>query len=169
MLRHRRSVFYLALIVLVAVAMGFSLAQTSEKAEQLTPFEQKCSACHSLERIRQDMEKLIKESHQNAGIQLSGETVREVEESFTLNPEKEPHEALFRGKCAKCHSIQEVVLAHQTKDEAEMKETIQRMADKEESGISQKEIEKIHQSMNILNEIYEKDVEVKTESKPDKN
>jgi len=58
-----------------------------------------------------------------------------------------------------------VVQAHQTKDESEFKKTIQRMANKEESGISKEEIEKIHMSMNMLNEIYEKDIEVKSEYK----
>ncbi len=163
MLRYQKSAFYLVLMLVVALALGFSLAQTPKQTEQLTPFEQKCSACHSLERIRQDMQRVIKQLHEKAGVQLSAEAVKEVQESFTLSPLPEPHEALFRGKCATCHSIQEVVLAHQTRDEAEMKEIIQRMAGKEESGISQEEIEKIHQSMNMLNEIYEKDVEVKEE------
>lgn len=168
MSRHKKSVFYLALTLVVTLALAFSLAQTPKKTEELTPFEQKCSACHSLETIRLDMERVIKELHQKAGIQLSAEAIKEVQKSFTLDPVKEPHEALFRGKCAKCHSIQEVVLAHQTKDEAEMKKIIQRMASKEKSGISQEEIEKIHQSMNMLNEIYEKDVEVKPEPKSER-
>ena len=168
MSRHKKSVFYLVLTSVVTLALAFSLAQTPPKPVELTPFEQKCSACHSLEKIRLDMQRVIKELHQEAGIQLSAEAIKEVQGSFTLEPVSEPHEALFRGKCANCHSIQEVVLAHQTKDEAEMKKIIQRMASKEKSGISQEEIEKIHQSMNMLNEIYEKDVEVKPETKSER-
>jgi len=62
-----------------------------------------------------------------------------------------------------------VVKAHQTKDEAEMKAIVERMADREKSGISKEEIEKIHESMLMLNEIYEPDVELmKEEEKKEK-
>jgi hypothetical protein len=53
-----------------------------------------------------------------------------------------------------------VVKAHQTLDEKAMKAVVEKMAKKEKSGIAQEEIEKIHQSMMILNEIYEPDVEL---------
>ncbi len=163
--------FYLVLISVIAFAFAFLQAQVPKEtsppkeAEELTPFQKGCAVCHSLERIRLEMEKLIKDMHQKAGIQLSDENVKEIEETLTLKPVKEPHKVLFQEKCAGCHSLDKVVLAHQTKDEAEMKDIIERMAKKEKSGISQEEIDKIHQSMIMLNEIYEKDVEVKPEKK----
>ena len=40
-----------------------------------------------------------------------------------------------------------------------MKATIERMSKKKDSKISKRDIEKIHKSMFMLNEIYEKDVE----------
>ena len=165
MLIGKKPVFFLVVTLVIAFGLALSVAQTPKEAQKVTPFEKKCSACHSLERIRADMQKMIKESHEKAGVRLSAEAIEDVQESFTLQPVKEPHETLFREKCASCHSTKEVVLAHQTEDEAEMKEIIQRMADKEESGISQNEIDRIYRSMNMLNEIYEKDTEVKPEKK----
>ena len=111
------------------------------------------------------MEKIIQEMHQKAGVKISPESMKEIGATFTLLPTKEPEAHLFQEKCGKCHSVAMVVKAHQTKDEAEMKDIIERMTEKEKSGISQNEIDKIHQSMIMLNEIYEKDVEVKSEKK----
>ncbi len=165
MLYGKKPVFFLVVILVIAFGLAFTMAQTPKETQKASPFEKKCSACHSLERIRVDMQKMIKEMHQKAGVRLSDEAIDEVQESFTFQTVKEPHQTLFREKCSRCHSTKEVVLAHQTKDEAEMREIIQRMADKEKSGISQEEIDKIHQSMNMLNEIYEKDIEVKPEKK----
>ena len=171
MLYCKKSIFYLAAISVITFSLAFSQAQTpdrpesSKETEQLTPFEKSCSVCHSLERVRLEMGKLFKEMHQKAGIQLSDKTAKEIEETFTLRPVEEPHKTIFQGKCAKCHSLEGVVSAHQTRDKAEMEGIIRRMAGKEKSEISQEEIEKIHKSMNMLNEIYEKDVEVKSEQK----
>jgi hypothetical protein len=78
---------------------------------------------------------------------------------------EDPHQGLFQEKCGKCHSLDKVVKAHQTKDDAEMQKIVERMAKKEKSGISEDEIDKINQSMFILNEIYEPDVELKKEEK----
>lgn len=171
MLYRKRSVFYLVLISVIAFGLSFSQAQPPDRpqpsgeTEELTPFENSCSVCHTLERVRLEMGKLFREMHQKAGVQLSEEAVRGIEETFTLKPVEEPHKTIFQKKCATCHSLEMVVSAHQTKDEAEMDEIIRRMAGKEKSGISQEEIEKIHESMNMLNEIYEEDVEVKSEKK----
>jgi cytochrome c2 len=165
----KKLVFYLGLTLVISFALAFSQAQIpkelapSKETEKLTPFEKGCSVCHSLEKIRLEMEQMIKEMHQKAGVQLSDKTIKEIEETFTLKPVAEPHEALFQEKCANCHSLQKVVMAHQAKDELEVKKIIQKMADKEKSGISKEEIDKIHRSMTILNEIYEKDIEVKSE------
>ena len=76
-----------------------------------------------------------------------------------MKPVKEPHRAMFQEKCQKCHGLDVVIKAHQTKDEAQMKMTIERMSKKKSSKISKRDIEKIHKSMFMLNEIYEKDVE----------
>jgi cytochrome c5 len=171
MLYRKKGIFSLVLISVIAFGLAFSQAQapdrpeSSRETEQLTPFEKSCSVCHSLERVRLEMGKLFREMHQKAGIQLSEETVRGIEGTFTLKPVEEPHKTIFQEKCATCHSLEMVVSAHQTKDEGEMDEIIRRMAGKEKSGISQEEIEKIHESMNMLNEIYEEDIEVKSEQK----
>ncbi|GEM_PF-787974 len=168
---YKKFIFYLVLALFISFGVSISQTQTvkeitpSEETEKITPFEKRCSVCHSLERIGSEMEKMIKEMHKKAGIQISDKAIKEIEATFTLNPEAEPHSALFQEKCASCHSLDKVVQAHQTKDESEFKKTIQRMANKEESGISKEEIEKIHMSMNMLNEIYEKDIEVKSEYK----
>ena len=111
------------------------------------------------------MEKMIQQMHKKAGVKISPESMKEIEATFTLLPTEEPHKALFQEKCGKCHSVDKVVMAHQTKTDAEMEEIVQKMAKKEKSGISQDEIQKINQSMNLLNEIYEKEIELKTEEK----
>jgi hypothetical protein len=46
-----------------------------------------------------------------------------------------------------------------------MEKIVERMAAKKGSGISKEEIDKINQSMFMLNEIYEPDVELKKEEK----
>jgi hypothetical protein len=105
------------------------------------------------------MEIMIKQMHEKAGIQMSDAEFKEIGESFTLKPVEEPHRGLFQEKCQKCHGLDVVIKAHQAKDEAEMKATVERMSKKKDSEISKGDIEKIHKSMFMLNEIYEKDVE----------
>jgi cytochrome c2 len=120
---YKKLVVYLGLTLVISFALAFSQAQIPkelsppEETEKLTPFEKGCSVCHSLEKIRVEMEQMIKEMHQKAGVQLSDETMKGIEETFTLRPVTEPHKALFQEKCASCHSLDKVVMAHQTKDE----------------------------------------------------
>lgn len=152
---------------ILAVVFVWAFAQTSKKVtpkkEEPTAFQIRCSICHSLEEVRTGMEKIILDMHKKAGVKISQKSLKEIETTFTLLPVEEPHKGLFQEKCGKCHSVDKVVKAHQTKDEAGMKDIIQKMAEKEKSGISKEEMEKIHQSMIILNEIYEPDVELKKE------
>jgi cytochrome c2 len=160
-----------AVIVLVILLLVFvwAYAQTSKKGvtkkEEPTAFQTRCSICHSLEEVRMGMEKTIAAMHEKAGVKISEKSMKEIEATFTLLPVEDPHKGLFQEKCGKCHSVDKVVMAHQTTDQSGMKEVIDRMAKKEKSGISEDEIEKIHESMMILNEIYEPDVEVKEKEK----
>jgi cytochrome c2 len=162
----RYGVIFLMILLLVFV---WAYAQTSKKEgtqqEEPTAFQTRCSICHSLEEVRTGLEKIITDMHEKAGISISRESLEEIEKTFTLLPIEDPHKGVFQEKCGKCHSLDVVVKAHQTVDEKGMKEIIERMAKKEKSGISEEEIEKIHQSMKILNEIYEPDVELKKEEK----
>ena len=166
--------FYGLFLFLFAVAFVWASAQISkvtvQKKIEPTAFEKRCSICHSLEDVRTGMEKIIKQMHDKAGIKISEQSLKEVEATFTLLPLEEPQTSLFQEKCGKCHSLDLVVKAHQTKDDAEMQAIMEKMAEKEKSGISKDEIEKIHQSMFILNEIYEPDVELmkKEEEKKEK-
>jgi cytoskeletal protein RodZ len=158
-------------IVLVILLLVFvwAFAQTSKKEEpkkeEPTAFQARCSICHSLEEVRAGIEKMIESMHEKAGVKISEKSMKEIEETFTLLPMEDPHKGLFQDKCSKCHSLDVVVKAHQITDEAGMTKIIERMAKKEKSGISQDEINKIHQSMMMLNEIYEPDVELKKEEK----
>lgn len=155
--------------VVLLLVFVWAFAQTSKKEEpkmeEPTAFQTRCSICHSLEKVRVGMEKIMVEMHEKAGVKISEESLKQIEETFTLLPMKDPHQGLFQEKCGKCHSLDVVVKAHQTTDEAGMEKIIERMAKKEKSGISQDEIDKIHQSMMMLNEIYEPDVELKKEEK----
>ncbi|KPL00725.1 MAG: hypothetical protein AMJ91_03550 [candidate division Zixibacteria bacterium SM23_73_3] len=155
--------------VILLLVFVWAFAQTSKKEvskkEEPTAFQTRCAICHSLEEVRTGMEKMIIDMHGKAGIKIGEESLKAIEKSFTLLPVEDPHKGLFQEKCVKCHSMDLVVKAHQTLDEKEMKEIIEKMAKKEKSGISTEEIEKIHQSMMILNEIYEPDVELKKEEK----
>ena len=163
----------LRLVAIVSVVLllvfVWTFAQTSKKEapkkEEPTAFQTRCSICHSLETVRAGMEKMMVEMHEKAGVQISGESLKEIEETFTLLPSEDPHQGLFQEKCGKCHSLDVVVKAHQTTDQAGMTKIIERMAKKEKSGISSGEVQKIHESMMILNEIYEPDVELKKEKK----
>lgn len=158
----RYSILALALLFSVVAVAGVLLVNGSVAAPQKAPqtaFEKKCSVCHTLERVKTEIEIMIKEMHDKAGIEVSDAELKEIEESFTLRPVKEPHRAMFQEKCQKCHGLNVVIKAHQTKDEAQMKMTIERMSKKKSSKISKRDIEKIHKSMFMLNEIYEKDVE----------
>jgi len=171
MRKNRRLLFFLVIFFILAFVLAFSQTQTPqkpskvEKPKEPTAFEKRCSVCHSLERVRVDMEKMIKEMHKKAGVSISDSSIQEIEQTFTLKPVEESHKALFQEKCSSCHSLDRVVNAHQTGDEAEMKKIIERMAEKEKSGISKEEKEKIHQSMKMLNEIYEEEIEAKPEPK----
>jgi len=153
------AVVFLALFVWVCAQQ--SQKGTPKKEEPPTAFQTRCSICHSLKEVRTGMEKIMKEMHDKAGVQLSDSSLKEIEETFTLLPMEDPHKGLFQEKCGKCHSVDKVVMAHQTKDDAEMTKIIERMAKKEKSGISSDEIQRIHESMKMLNEIYEPDVELK--------
>ena len=156
----------LAIIFVVVLLLIFvwAFAQTSQKGtskkEEPTAFQTRCSICHSLSEVRTGMVKTITDMHIKAGVKISEKSLKEIEETFTLLPLEDPHRGLFQEKCGKCHAVDKVVKIHQTTDEAGMKKIIERMAEKEKSGISKEEIEKIHQSMMILNEIYEPDVEL---------
>ncbi|MGB2698325.1 MAG: cytochrome c [Candidatus Zixiibacteriota bacterium] len=160
----------IAVILLVSI-FAFTLVFTQilqsqpkeEKKKEPNAFEQKCSICHSLSDVREGMEKIITEMHDKAGVKISAKSLKEIEATFTLFPREEPEQQLFQQKCGSCHSIAVVVKAHQTMSDAEMKDVLKKMAEKKKSNISQEEVDKIHQSMNMLNEIYEKDVEVKPE------
>lgn len=162
----RLAVIFVAIMLLTFVWVYAQTAQkgTSEKAEP-TAFQKACSVCHSLERVRVEMDKMITGMHKKAGVELPESTIKEVEESFTLQPVEEPHKALFQEKCSSCHALDVVVKAHQTRDEVELAEIIDKMAKQEKSGISKEETEKLHESMMMLNEIYEPDVEVKEKEK----
>ncbi len=162
----RYVIIFLVILLLVFV---WAYAQTSKKEtskkEEPTAFQTRCSICHSLSEVRTGMEKIITDMHKKAGVEISKKSLKEIEETFTLLPMEDPHKGVFQEKCGKCHSLDKVVMAHQTTDEVGMKEVIEKMAKKEKSGISKEDIEKIHESMMILNEIYEPDVELKKEEK----
>ncbi len=166
MKKSRLAVVFLVILLLIFV---WAFAQTSKKPApkkvEPTAFQTRCSICHSLSEVRTGMEKIITDMHKKAGVEISKKSLKEIEATFTLLPMEDPHKGLFQEKCGKCHSVDKVVMAHQTTDEAGMKEVIEKMAKKEKSGISKEEIEKIHESMMILNEIYEPDVELKKEEK----
>jgi len=159
----------IVVVVVLLMAFVWALAQTPQKEpskeEKPTAFQTRCSICHSLKEVREGMDKIIKDMHQKAGIAISDTSLKEIDATFTLLPVEDPHQGLFQEKCGKCHSLDKVVKAHQTKDDAEMQKIVERMAKKEKSGISEDEIDKINQSMFILNEIYEPDVELKKEEK----
>lgn len=161
----RLAVVFAVILLLIFV---WAFAQTSQKETKKgepTAFQTRCSICHSLEDVRAGMEKMLVGMHEKAGIKISKESLEEIEKTFTLLPMEDPHKGLFQEKCAKCHSMDVVVKAHQTMDEKEMKEVIEKMAKKEKSGIAEEELEKIHKSMMILNEIYEPDVELMKKEK----
>jgi cytochrome c5 len=168
-MRQQKKIAIILLILAFAFALVFAQilpSQTKEvKKEEPTAFEKRCSICHSLNDVREGMEKIIAQMHEKAGVKISQQSLKEIEATFTLFPAQEPETQLFQQKCGSCHSLAVVVSAHQTKDNAEIKKIIERMAEKKKSGISKEETEKIHRSMNMLNEIYEKDVEVKPEEK----
>ena len=161
MKRFKTFVFLFVLIVVLALLFYGATQQKQPTSKEPTAFQKRCSVCHSLAEVRTGMENIMKEMHEKAGIELSDQSLKEIEETFTLLPVDEPTKVLFQEKCGQCHSLDMVVIAHQTKSEAEMEEIISRMAKKHDSKISKEEIDKIHQSMLMLNEIYEPDVELK--------
>ena len=149
--------------VILLLIFVWAFAQTSQKEtkkEEPTAFQTRCSICHSLEEVRTGFEKMIIDMHGKAGIKIGEGSLKEIEKTFTLEPVEDPPKGLFQEKCVKCHSLDVVVKAHQTMSEKEMREHIEKMAKKEKSGIAQEEIDEIHKSMMILNEIYEPDVEL---------
>jgi cytochrome c5 len=159
---RRYGVVGLALVFTLTMVASWFLIEASlaiPQEEKQTAFEKKCSVCHTLERVRTEMDLIIKNMHAKAGIEMSEAELKEIEATFTLQPVKEPHREMFQEKCQKCHGLDLVIKAHQTKDEAEMKAIIERMSEKKSSEISKKDIDKIHKSMFMLNEVYEKDVE----------
>jgi nitrate/TMAO reductase-like tetraheme cytochrome c subunit len=154
--------------VILLLIFVWAFAQTSQKEtkkEEPTAFQTRCSICHSLEEVRTGVEKMIIDMHGKAGIKIGEESLKDIEKTFTLLPVEDPPKALFQEKCVKCHNLDVVVKAQQTMSEKEMREHIEKMAKKEKSGISQDEIDAIHKSMMILNEIYEPDVELKKQDK----
>ena len=154
--------------VILLLIFVWAFAQTSQKEtkkEEPTAFQTRCSICHSLEEVRTGFEKMIIDMHGKAGIKIGEESLKEIEKTFTLLPMEDPPKALFQEKCVKCHNLDVVVKAQQTMSEKEMREHIEKMAKKEKSGIAQEEIDAIHKSMMILNEIYEPDVELKKQEK----
>jgi len=162
----RLAVIFVVILLLIFV---WAFAQTSQKGatkkEEPTAFQTRCSICHSLEKVRTGMEKMIIDMHGKAGIKIDEESLKDIEKTFTLLPVEDPPKGLFQERCAKCHSLDVVVKAQQTMSEKEMREHIEKMAKKEKSGIAQDEIDDIQRSMMILNEIYEPDVEAKKEKK----
>jgi hypothetical protein len=165
----KRVKLYALFLLLLVIAFVWVFAQTPPKQVEPTAFETRCSICHTLQDVRMGMEKIIKDMHDKAGVEISEKSLKEIEATFTLLPVEEPHPGLFQEKCGKCHSLDKVVKAHQTKDEAEMEKIVERMAAKKGSGISQEEVDKINQSMLMLNEIYEPDVELKKEKEKEEN
>jgi cytochrome c5 len=170
----KRVKLYALFLLLLVIAFVWVFAQTPPKQAaptkvEPTAFETRCSICHTLQDVRMGMEKIIKDMHDKAGVEISEKSLKEIEATFTLLPVEEPHPGLFQEKCGKCHSLDKVVKAHQTKDEAEMEKIVERMAAKKGSGISQEEVDKINQSMLMLNEIYEPDVELKKEKEKEEN
>ena len=154
--------------VILLLIFVWAFAQTSQKEtkkEEPTAFQTRCSICHSLEQVRTGVEKMIIDMHGKAGIKIGEESLKDIEKTFTLLPVEDPPKALFQEKCVKCHSLDVVVKAQQTMSEKEMREHIEKMAKKEKSGIAQEEIDAIHKSMMILNEIYEPDVELMKKEK----
>ena len=168
---NQRSLYLLLLIFLFGFVLVFSQVKESEKpvpqkeGQPPTLFEKRCSICHSLERVRLEVERIIRDMHKKHNLKLTDESLKELEITFTLVPREEPHKGLFQEKCATCHSLDKVVVAHQTRDETEMNQIIQKMAEKKGAGISREEIQKIQDSMKMLNEIYEPEVEAKPEQK----
>jgi nitrate/TMAO reductase-like tetraheme cytochrome c subunit len=154
--------------VILLLIFVWAFAQTSQKEtkkEEPTAFQTRCSICHSLKEVRAGVEKMIIDMHGKAGIKIGEESLKDIEKTFTLLPVEDPPKALFQEKCVKCHNLDVVVKAQQTMSEKEMREHIEKMAKKEKSGIAQEEIDAIHKSMMILNEIYEPDVELKKQDK----
>lgn len=155
-------------ILVIAQVKAPEKTSSTVEAQKPTIFERRCSVCHSLERIRVEVEKIIKDMHKKHNLKLTEESLNELLTTFTLLPREEPHQELYQEKCATCHSLDKVVLAHQTRDETEMNKIIQRMSEKKGSGISKEEIQKIQESMKILNEIYEPEIEAKPEKQKQK-
>lgn len=158
-------IFLFGFIVVFAQVKETEKSTSTEESLQLTTFEKRCSVCHSLERIRVEMERIIKDMHKKHNLKLTEESLNELLTTFTLVPREEPHKELYQEKCVTCHSLDKVVMAHQTKDETDMNKIIQKMSEKKGSGISNEEIQKIQDSMKMLNEIYEEGIEAKPDKK----
>ena len=164
----KKTFFIFAILFCLGLFVFAQLLQSQQ--EEITKrkpnaFETRCSVCHTLQDVRTGMEKIIQEMHEKLGVKISQRSLKEIEATFTLFPAEEPERHLFQEKCGKCHSLAMVVKAHQTMDKTEMKNLIQRMAEKDKSGIPKEEIDGIYQSMDMLDGIYEKDIEIKWEEK----
>ncbi|MCJ7578193.1 MAG: hypothetical protein MUO91_07050, partial [candidate division Zixibacteria bacterium] len=71
----KKSKIYVFFLLLLVVGFVWVFAQTSKKEvpkqEEPTAFQTRCSICHSLKEVRTGMEKIMKEMHQKAGIEIS--------------------------------------------------------------------------------------------------
>ena len=136
-MRQNGKIIVVLLMLIFASSLIFSqilqCQPKEEKKKEPNAFEQRCSICHSLSDVREGMEKIITEMHDKAGVKISAKSLKEIEATFTLFPREEPEQQLFQERCGSCHSVAVVVKAHQTMDEAQMKEVIKRMADKKKS------------------------------------
>ena len=157
--------FFLGFVLVFSQAKDTEKSTSEKEAPLPTIFEKRCSVCHSLDRIRAEVERIILDMHKKHNLKLTDESLNELLTTFTLVPREEPHKELYQEKCAVCHSLDRVVVAHQTRDDTEMNRIIQRMAEKKGSGISKEELKKIQDSMKMLNEIYEPEIEAKPEKK----
>lgn len=69
--------------------------------------------------------------------------------SHLIAQESDEGKALFEAKCGKCHSLSKSL--EETKNLEKWKETALRMSKKKNSGINQKEAEKIAGYLNLAN------------------
>ena len=78
---RRYGVLSLALVFTLTMIVGGFLINASlatpQKGEQ-TAFEKKCSVCHTLERVKTEIEIMIKEMHDKAGIEVSDAELVEI-------------------------------------------------------------------------------------------
>ena len=68
-------------------------------------------------------------------------TATSVEQKTSEMPD--PHSAIFAQNCVKCHDLTRVEAAHKTKTKLEMRDIIEKMQKKPDSGITDKEAEEL--------------------------